>query len=111
MDNAKRETVEQLIGRVLREIEDPGMASREIRLTATQVAAIYWYAQSVAVRSVCDRHADIMRDVRRQALACRYHKMVESMLPESDEIYDPRYGEDEIGSWGNNGTRARESSV
>lgn len=99
MDKAKSETVAQLIGRVFREIEDPGTASLEIRLTSTQVAAIYWYAQSVAVKSVCDRHSDIMRQARRKARACRYHKMAESVLPESDEIYDPRYGEDEIGSW------------
>ena len=54
----------------------------------------YYQGFTHGVRRVCDKHTKIIAEARKQASQKRYHKMAESCLPETDEIYDPEYNGD-----------------
>ena len=54
----------------------------------------YYAGQKKATKEICDKHAEIMKIVRKRARATRYHRMAEAILPPSDIIYSAAYAGD-----------------
>jgi len=71
-----------------------------ISITCDALAALCAYATSVGVKAGHSDHAKVMAACRRKARGLRYHRMAESILPDSDYLYDPRHSDaDEVGGW------------
>ena len=54
----------------------------------------YRRGRETAAKEICDEHNQKMIAAREKARATRYHKMAESILPESDIIYSGDYAGD-----------------
>jgi hypothetical protein len=76
---------------------------QRVTLTCESLAALCAYATSIGVMAGHAQHAKVMSGARQKARGLRYKKMAESILPDSDYLYDPRHSEaDEFADWESN---------
>ena len=64
------------------------------------IAVAYWIGKHDGVVEVCNKHAEIVFEMRKRADNCRYHKMAHAIIgerqgtPYDDIIYHPDYSSD-----------------
>lgn len=74
------------------------------------LACVRWYSVHEGAKRVCDKARAIFAEQQARASASRYHHLTQSVIDvpgislspvpaEGRMIYDPAYGESEIGSW------------
>ena len=70
------------------------------QLTPETMRAVRWYSVHQGVKRVSDAHNALATEANKRAGQCRYHNMAQDVIgPLAEIIYDPAYGEIEIGGW------------
>jgi hypothetical protein len=59
----------------------------------------YWYGIHIGAKRVCDAARNIFAAQTARAKALRYHRTACAVQGGIKQIYDPAYGDSEIGNW------------
>lgn len=76
-----------------------------ITIPYSTLSHLIWYSESVGVRRICDKHTQVVKDMRKRADSARYHNVAHAVIGDKklDLIYDGSYADaDEFGSWETN---------
>jgi len=74
-----------------------------ITIPVNTLAHLIWYSESIGVKRICDKHAQLIKEMRDRASATRYHNMANAIICKAYQIYDGCYADaDEFGNWETN---------
>lgn len=80
--------------------ETPGKeAGNPESAVESAIKAAFWYGQHVGAKRTCDAYQKIRSAQHDRLKKCRYYRMAMAVLGNVVTIYDPSYGDAEIGSW------------
>lgn len=68
------------------------------------IAIAYWIGREEATREISDKYNDLIRDQRRRAAECRYHKMAAEIVGDISYIYSSDYAGDITETFGSDQT-------